>query len=258
MSRFKISEAPVAATLLAASLMLLSCTSMSSQPANKDCVIVMHGLGRTAASMAGLEHFLEEQGYLVWNETYPSTEHNIQTLAATHIPEGVSYCQQMATGDIHFVTHSLGGILVRQYFQKEQVDNLGRIVMLAPPNHGSEVSDNLKDWELYKEIMGPVGQQLTTDKESLVNRLQPINAEVGIIIGNKDSEVFFKDMFSGENDGKVSVESAKLDEMKDFLVVDSGHTMIMWQEYTQQQILHFLKTATFDHSLVIEDEIFDW
>ena len=229
--------------LLVSGLLVLSFPAYSA--AQQECVIVLHGLGRTAFSMSLIEEALLNENYLVWNEGYPSTSGDIKGLSETAITDGLDFCNQNKTGTVHFVTHSLGGILVRQYLQHHTISNLGRVVMLSPPNHGSEVVDLLKDYTIYQIILGPAAQQLGTDKGSLTEQLGPVKGEIGIITGVSSSDPWFSPVIPGDDDGKVSVESAKLDEMSDFMTVPNGHTFIMRDETVIRQILHFLKEGTF-------------
>ena len=209
------------------------------------CVILLHGLGRTKHSMEEIEKTLSRNGYRVWNETYPSTKEKIETLAVSHIGTGLSYCNGSGPLKIHFVTHSLGGILVRFYLQDRNVPNLGNIVMLSPPNKGSEAADYLKDTFLYQIITGPAGQQLGTGPDSIPKKINAIEGTIGIISGEKSYDPWFSVIIPGKDDGKVSVESAKLDEMSDFLVVESGHTFIMRDKSVISQILFFLENGKF-------------
>ena len=211
----------------------------------KECVIVLHGMGRTKYAMRGVEKELTDAGYRVWNESYPSTKEPIEKLSLEHISKGLGYCRRVGARKVHFVTHSLGGILVRYYLQDNTIDNLGNIVMLSPPNSGSEVADSLKDIKLYQWITGPAGQQLGTGADSLPNTLHRIDATVGIITGKSTSDPWFSPIIPGEDDGKVSVKSARLEEMSDFLVVEAGHTFIMSNRSVLEQICYFLKKGTF-------------
>jgi triacylglycerol lipase len=229
--------------LLVSGLLVLSFPTFSAAP--QECVIVLHGLGRTAFSMSLIEDTLSTEGYLVWNEGYPSRSDNIEELSETTIKEGLRFCDQHKAWTVHFVTHSLGGILVRQYLQHNTISNLGRVVMLSPPNHGSEVVDLLKDYTVFQFVLGPAAQQLGTDKGSLTEQLGPVKGEIGIITGVGSSDPWFSPVIPGDDDGKVSVESAKLDEMSDFITVDNGHTFIMRDETVIKQILHFLREGRF-------------
>jgi len=210
-----------------------------------ECVIILHGMGRTKYAMYNVEKELAGAGYKVWNESYPSTKKTIEKLSIEHISKGLKYCRDVNARKIHFVTHSLGGILARYYLQENKIEKLDKIIMLSPPNSGSEVADRLKDLKLYQWMMGPAGQQLGTDANSLPNTLDRIDATVGIITGNSTSDPWFSPIIPGEDDGKVSVKSARLEEMTDFLVVEAGHTFIMSNRSVLQQIRHFLKHGTF-------------
>ncbi len=220
----------------------------AGDPGNKnECVILLHGLGRTRHSMAKIEERLKALGYMTVNHGYPSTTENIQELARIHVSDAVNCCGNQSTNKIHFITHSLGGILVRQYLQENALPEGGRVIMLSPPNKGSEVADGLKEVFFYKWMTGPAGQQLGTDEKSVPNMLKPIDAEVGVITGNKSIDPWFSFMIPGEDDGKISVERAGLDEMKDFLVVESTHAFIMQDPEVIDQIVFFLREGTFKH-----------
>jgi hypothetical protein len=216
----------------------------SSEAVAGECVVVLHGMGRTAVSMRKLENFLGESGYRVVNRGYPSTSKTVEEIAGTSVPEAIAECGERPA-KIHFVTHSLGGIVTRYYLQSQEIPQGSRIVMLSPPNKGSEIADRFHDAAWYQWLTGPPGQQLKTDADSLPNRLQPIAYETGIITGRSTLEPWFSRLIPGEDDGKVSVASARLDEMKDFLVVDHGHTFIMSSEDVLQQVLYFLRNGKF-------------
>lgn len=211
------------------------------------CVIILHGLGRTSDSMSKIADELGQNGYKVWNQSYPSRDKPINELAQAAIEPALEFCQTENIKHINFVTHSLGGILVRYYLQDNAIENLNRIVMLSPPNKGSEIVDRLKELKLFQFVTGPVGQQLGTDASSLPNQLKPIKGEIGIVIGNSTSDPWFSWLIPGDDDGKVSVASSKLNEMKDFLIVEHGHTFIMRKDDVINQIQHFLINGEFQH-----------
>jgi len=235
-----------ASCLLATSILLPYVSSaQAAERAGRECVILLHGLGRTAFSMSALEDALSDAGYCVWNKSYPSRAADIEWLAISAINDGLAYCESQQAVRTHFVTHSLGGILIRQYLQDNHIEGLGRIVMLSPPNQGSEIPDQLKDYAIFRFATGPAGQQLGTGINSVPLQLAPIPGEIGIIAGTSSLDPWFSPLIPGEDDGKVSVESAKLAEMTDFLVVNNSHTFIMRDDSVIAQVLRFLREGKF-------------
>lgn len=214
-----------------------------------ECVILFHGMARSHHSMEGMQDFLTGAGYHTVNVHYPSTSQDVATISSSYFDEALARCAQFKPDTIHLVSHSLGGIIIRYSLQKKLPAKLGRVVMLSPPNKGSEATDNLKDWALYKWLNGPAGQQLGTAPDSLPNRLGPATFPVGIITGDEHAlfDWWLAEMIPGKDDGKVSIESAKLDGMIDFLVVSESHPFIMDAEDVQRQTLHFLQHETFEH-----------
>ena len=214
---------------------------------SNDCVVLLHGMGRTAFSMNSMESFLTERGFQVINQSYPSTSQSIEEISRNIVPKFISKCNKDVS-KIHLVTHSLGGIISRHYLQSNDLPVGSRIVMLSPPNKGSEIADRFQDSSWYRWLTGPPGQQLTTDGSSLPNKLAAINYEVGVITGKNTLEPWFSRLIPGEDDGKVSVESAKLAEMKDFLIVNHTHTFIMNSRDVMRQVLNFLNFGVFEVS----------
>jgi triacylglycerol lipase len=211
-----------------------------------ECVVLLHGMGRTSYSMNAIEDSLAKEHYTVINNSYPSTEQDIQQLASV-VGDGIAECKKAGAQSIHFVTHSLGGILVRQYFQNNVVAEAKRVVMLGPPNHGSEVATNKKDQWWYKMATGPAGQQLGTEADSTPNQLKSIPLEIGIVAGTESLDPWFAGDLPKPNDGKVSVESAKLAEMKDFITVPHSHTFMANADVVASQIKLFLQHGHFNH-----------
>lgn len=229
--------------LLLKSVFLLSfCSIPFSNAANmkNECVILLHGLARTSSSMDKMAESLEAKGYKTVNYDYPSREKSIKSLSETVIPQALNKCSAYNPWKIHFVTHSLGGILVRYYLSNKKISNLGKVVMLSPPNQGSEVVDKLSSFPGFTLINGPAGHELGTDSESVPLNLGPADFELGIITGNKSLNLILSLLIPGKDDGKVSVERAKLQGMSDFLVVPHSHTFIMESDDVIKQTIHFL------------------
>ena len=240
-------------TAFSALILALSASALPSARAT-DTVILLHGLGRTPLSMSRLAHDLRAHGYTVRNLSYPSQRADIRTLANTTLGPvfaNFSTPASFASADaprIHIVTHSLGGILVRHYLHDHGTPaNLGRIVMLAPPNGGSEIVDRLRTWPLYRAVNGPAGIQLGTSPDSVPNTLGPVpaSAEIGIIAGTRSLNPLFSAWLPGPDDGKVTVASTHLAGATAHLTVPHSHTWLMWRRPVLDEIRAFLRTARF-------------
>jgi pimeloyl-ACP methyl ester carboxylesterase len=208
-----------------------------------DSVILLHGLARSDRSMSKLKQALLKKGYRVHNVSYASTRKKIEQLAEEAIGPVLELCPMERK--VHFVTHSLGGILVRQYLSRHVIENLGRVVMLGPPNKGSEVVDKLRDFPGFHFINGDAGLELGTGESSVPNRLGAANFDLGIIAGTRSIDLILSHMISGPDDGKVSVENTRLEGMHDHLEMDVTHTFMMRNKAVIEQVIHYLETGSF-------------
>lgn len=215
-------------------------------------VILLHGLARTKDSMSKLENYLAQNSYTVINTGYPSTREPVEIIADKYLAHMIDQCTENGAEKIHIVTHSLGGIVTRQYLQDHSLPEGSRIVMISPPNKGSELADAFRDWFIYKWLNGPAGQVLGTEPESLPNSFKPVEGEIGVITGDSTWNPVYSWLIPGEDDGKVSVERAKLAEMKDFLVVPSSHSFIMRHPEVLRQVVFFLQNGVFDRALPLD------
>jgi triacylglycerol lipase len=213
-------------------------------PAVAECVIMLHGLARSATSLLILEKRVQAKGYEIVNETYPSREKSLPELIRTVIPPLLAQCH--AAERVHFVTHSMGGIILRGYLADHSIHNLGRIVMLAPPNKGSELVDRMKDLPGFEMLNGPAGLQIGADMDSIPNSIQDAEAEIGVIAGDLALNPIYDALIEGPNDGKVSVEATKLDVMTDHIVLPVSHTFMMNSAEVARQTLAFLRQGKFD------------
>lgn len=228
-----------------------STNSLSSAPLdNSETVVLLHGLGRTAKSMTYMEERLTDAGYAVFNYDYESRKSEIEYLV-DDLQEFIEKCCLQQETKLHFVTHSLGGILVRAVIAVKRPDNLGRVVMLSPPNKGSETVDYLKDYSLFKKIFGPASMQLGTDPDSFPNLLGPADFELGIITGDRTIDPISSWIIPGEDDGKVAIERTKIEGMTDFLVVPVSHAYIMQKPEAVDEVIHFLQQGRFSHIEVL-------
>lgn len=209
-------------------------------------VILLHGLCRSSSSMRAMERALTDAGYRVWNIDYPSRTNTVANLSESVLGPAIREAENAGATRIHFVGHSLGGILIRDYLARHELPNVGRVVMLGPPNQGSEIVDKLGAWWLFQKINGPAGNELGTAPDSAPNRIGPPNVSIGIIAGNRSINWINSLMIPGPDDGKVSVARTKLDGMADHIVLRATHPYLMKNKTAIRQTVRFLQSGRFE------------
>ena len=225
-------------------LVALAAACTPEPPADAETVILVHGLGRTPASMLVLESRLAGDGYRVVNFGYPSRSESLEALTDS-LRNAVHECCSEAGGKVHFVTHSMGGVLVRSYLEERPEPFEGRVVMLSPPSQGSEIVDAYADSPLLRSMLGPSGVRLGTNSSGIAREFGPVDFSLGIITGDRSINPIGSWLIPGPDDGKVSVARARLEGAADFIVVHATHTFIMNRSDVAEQVAHFLANGKF-------------
>lgn len=220
--------------------------------AKGEYVVILHGIVRSSSHMQPLAKYLEDAGYDVINLDYPSTKYSLEVLVEVINKNLSSKLTENKT--VNYVGYSMGGILVRALINKYPPKKLGRVVQLGAPNHGSEVADFLKNNWLYRFFYGPAGQQLTINNKDTEELLGKVYYELGIIAGNSTIDPVSSYIIGGDDDGKVSIASTKLDGMKDHIIVSSSHTFFPSNKDVQKQTLYFLKHGVFEHPAINKEK----
>jgi hypothetical protein len=204
--------------------------------------------------MTKMARHLTQAGYCVFNIEYPSRREDVDTLANAFLHRELGLRSLEAFPRVHVVTHSMGGVLIRKYLASNKLPGLGHVVMLSPPNQGSEIVDRWESCGLFRWWMGPGGLELGTGSHHLTQNLPDVDYPVGIITGSRSLNWILSMQIKGKDDGKVSIENAKLAGMKDFKVVPVTHPYMMKNKKVMRDTVHFLKHGCFAHASESESE----
>jgi pimeloyl-ACP methyl ester carboxylesterase len=210
-----------------------------------ECVVLLHGLNRSWRAMRPMAEALQAAGFATANIDYPSQSGTVEEIAPRAVGLGLEECRSTGATRIHFVTHSLGGILLRYENVRSPIPDLGRVVMLGPPNKGSELIDKTRDWPGFEWLTGEAGAELGTGANDLPAKLGPVSFELGVIAGTGTINVLASAMLPDPDDGKVSVASTQVDGMDDFLIVGNSHRYITRSDVVIRNTIAFLKTGSF-------------
>jgi pimeloyl-ACP methyl ester carboxylesterase len=217
----------------------------ASANATQDGVVLLHGISRTALSFRKMQLALERAGFATLNLDYASRRKALEALAEDIHPAIQPFADRI-DGSIHFVCHSMGGLLARVYIARHRPERLGRVVMLGTPNSGSEIADRLKNFGPYRAFFGPAGQQLGTQRDDAINALlPPPDYPVGIVAGNRSIDPLAGSMLPKPHDGRVSVENTMVDGMADHMVVGTSHPWLVRNRVAVAQTIAFLQDGTF-------------
>lgn len=211
---------------------------------DQEVVIMLHGLWRSIRAMQPMARYLTERGYTTVNVPYASFRHDLDKLVSLVAEEIRPWIEQGKT--VHFVTHSLGGVVLKRLLELVHIEKIGRVVMLAPPHRGSEIVDWILSSPLrtVKGVLGPAGEFLSSARMSEHSENFPPDVEAAVIMGDKSGIPFFRRLLDASNDGLVSVEKGRLLGIKEFEIVNADHTFISSDLSVMQLVANFIKLGT--------------
>jgi len=209
-------------------------------------VFLVHGLWRTRFSMLRMQVWLERAGFSCVNRTYRTTKKSIHEHADDLAEWVEKTLAARRANEAHFVTHSMGGLVVRHYLSRNRLSLPGRLVMLAPPNQGAEKVEMFRGVALFRLFLGPHAERDLGKGEGAAFRDCGVpDREFGIIAGGTGTARGFSPFLAGDNDGTVLVEETRLEGAKDFLLVPLRHTFIMNGRQVIEATIRFLETGRF-------------
>jgi pimeloyl-ACP methyl ester carboxylesterase len=214
----------------------------------RDGVVLLHVISRTSRSFRKMQLAIEAAGYATLNIGYASRSKALEALAEDIHPPIERFAGGLG-GIVHFVCHSMGGLLARVYLARHRPERLGRVVMLGTPNGGSEIADRLKQVGAYRAWFGPAGQQLGTQRDATIAAMfPPVDYPVGIIACNRSVYPITSRFLPKPHDGRVSVENTKLGGMADHIIVETSHPWLVRNELAIEQTTAFLRDGRFRRS----------
>ena len=225
---------------------LASCGDDSSpageEEEDKESIVLVHGLGRTERSMTVLAQRLRWAGYDVTAFGYDSREAPVARQAEA-LAETVERCCREASR-VHFVGHSLGGIVIRTFLAASPPESLGRVVLLVPPSRGSELADRLRDVPVVSQALGPAGRALGTRESDAPAMLPPPAYEMGIVAGDRSVNPLGSAFIKGPDDGMVALARTRV-EGAPMIVLPRSHAFIMNSRHAARAVIQFLRTGAF-------------
>lgn len=231
-------------TLFFMLIFLISCAHVPLQEGGEESVIVVHGFARRARSMNQIATAVHQAGYEVRNIDYDSINQNLNDIKEEVYIKFDQYISENPDKKIHFIGHSLGGLLVRAYLAENKLDNLGVVILMGTPNKGTKLVNQYED-KWYFSWLGPVIPELGVGTSQFLDALQVPDYTVGVIAGSKPYSRWSAEYLEGDHDGLITVESAKLEGMHDFIEIEVNHSRMKRDPRVIEQVIYFLEHSQF-------------
>lgn len=220
-----------------------------------DTVVIIHGLRWwTMGGMDSMARRFHNAGYRVVLVRYPSRKLTCDDIENGFVAKSVQAANTNRNQPIHFVAHSLGAVITHCYLQNNPPPNLGRVVFLGTPHHGTELADLIAErMPRSVRIIGPAAAKLVTTSDKL-GTLRPPKFPLGVIMGDRGNYLFLSAFIPGPDDGVVAVSSGQIKGAADTLVLHEGHVEMIRSPEVFAQCKRFIETGRFDHKTMTSHE----
>lgn len=213
-----------------------------------EIVVLVHGFFKDYRDMDYLNHYLKKQGYNLASPMFPTTMGSL--VECSHkLSTYIDNLNLSPDDTLHFVGHSMGGLIIRHCLAFRNINHLGRCVLIATPNQGSFLADIALKFLRYSPI-NPF-KSMSSLRTSAEDIPEPINSpppKIGVIAGT-NSNLILGNLLQSQNDGRVEVNSTRFRGMTDFITLPYGHHEIHHTKIAARLIDFFLKNGTFEDCL---------
>lgn len=207
----------------------------------EEITILVHGFNKSSGDMNFLRNGLTNYGIKCLNVKLPATFSSIDDCVKSL---NLQICNQINQYEkVNFIGHSIGGLIIRSYINKYNIENVSKCVFISTPNHGSKLAEIAGKIPLYKIIFKPIAEMQPNEKN--IYLLKNKDIKIGLIIGEKNNLMLGKIYLSKQSDGRIEIQSALSEDANDKIILPYGHKKIHHNELTLQLVMNYLKNGSF-------------
>ncbi|NNC63971.1 MAG: alpha/beta hydrolase [Gammaproteobacteria bacterium] len=202
-------------------------------------IVVVHGLYMPGSELFLLRRRLTRAGFAATQFRYRTIIQNVDRSAAAL----AEYVAATPGDTVHFVGHSLGGIVILKMIEHYGVERIGRIVSLGSPFRGSISANNLRRLPGGKCLLG---RAMAQANEEAAERTWSGARELGVIAGDHARGMGrVIGVLPKPNDGTVTVDETRLPGATDHIVLPVTHLSMLWSADVAEQVIAFLRDGHF-------------
>lgn len=274
-STFKVAEIVIAKNIIAKLLyheykVKIYYKKNDDSRKNQDFLVLLHGIYGKSSDMESIAQNFKDN-YRIINIQYPTTKETAEEISDLYIEPNIENIKEQIFSEnfhkkignqyyeiaensnkinknfnqnikINFVAHSMGTGILRYYLKENPLENLGKVVFISPPSHGSHLAD-VPFVDKLPSMLGKVVPQFSTKKDSFVNQLGEPDYDYMILIGNKTNNPLYSMIIRGKDDGMVPLKTAKMKSDNFKIIENTTHTSILKDKRTMKEISEFFKSS---------------